>query len=170
MDFRLKNPDSTFSSSSESSGRQEDWYYQAHSGEAESESYPWLEWFNSTNHQLNVTSGSGVEAGQLYQTIIQGVLVCLFTTVGGVMLVVFCLILVQECKLLYVWAVRRHNEEVAPPSYLEVTKRPSYSSCQPENRRYNRFHQVDGSSDEATGGLPGLMFDVCRCREPYKSD
>ena len=98
MDFRLKNPDSTSSSSSESSVRLQDWYYQAHSEEAGSESYPWLEWFNSTNLQHNVTSGSGVEAGQLYQTIIQGVLVCLFTTVGGVMLLVFCLIIVQECK------------------------------------------------------------------------
>ena len=74
------------------------------------------------------------------------------------MLVVFCLILVQECKLLYVWAMRRHNEEVAPPSYLEVTKPPSYSSCQPENR-YNRFHQVDGGRGR-TGGWAGLMFDV----------
>ena len=97
-------------------------------------------------------------------------LVCLFTTVGGVMLVVFCLILVQECKLLYVWAVRRHNEDVAPPSYLEVTKPPSYSSCQPENKRYNRFHQVDGSSDQDTGGWARLNFDVCRSREPDESD
>ena len=42
--------------------------------------------------------GSG--GGHLYQAIIQGVLVCLFTTVGGVMLLVFCLIIVQECKVL----------------------------------------------------------------------
>ena len=35
---------------------------------------------------------------------------------------------------MYVWAVRRRNEEVAPPSYLEVTKPPSYSSCHPRNR------------------------------------
>ena len=41
-------------------------------------------------------SGGG---GHLYQAIIQGVLVCLFTTVGGVMLLVFCLIIVQECKV-----------------------------------------------------------------------
>ena len=41
--------------------------------------------------------GSG--GGHLYQAIIQGVLVCLFTTVGGVMLLVFCLIIVQECKV-----------------------------------------------------------------------
>ena len=116
----------------------------------EDSSYPWLEWYNTsltTPHHFNTSSGLGDEAGELYQAIIQGVLVCLFTTVGGVMLVVFCLILVQECKLLYIWAIRRHNEEVAPPSYLEVTKPPSYSSCQPENNRYNRFHQVDGSSD-----------------------
>ena len=129
-----------------------------------------LEWSNTsltTPRYFNTTSGPGEEAG-LYQGIIQGVLVCLFTTVGGVMLVVFCLILVQECKLLYVWAVRRHNEEVAPPSYLEVTKPPSYSSCQPENR-YNRFHQVDGGTCR-TGGWLGLMFDGCREWEPHKSD
>lgn len=35
---------------------------------------------------------------------------------------------------MYVWAVRRRNEEVAPPSYLEVSKPPSYSSCHPLNR------------------------------------
>ena len=80
-------------------------------------------------------------------------LVCLFTTVGGVMLLVFCLIIVQECKLLYVWAVRRHNEEVAPPSYLEVTKPPSYSSCQP----YNRFQQVEGRRRP-----PGSPYDLDR--------
>ena len=86
------------------------------------EEEPWLEWSNTslssltTPHHFNTSSGLGEEAGELYQAIIQGVLVCLFTTVGGVMLVVFCLILVQECKLLYIWAIRRHNEEVAPPS------------------------------------------------------
>lgn len=37
-------------------------------------------------------------------------------------------------QLMYVWAVRRRNEEVAPPSYLEVSKPPSYSSCHPLNR------------------------------------
>ena len=35
---------------------------------------------------------------------------------------------------MYVWAVRRRNEGVAPPSYLEVTKPPSYSACQPHFR------------------------------------
>ena len=140
-DFRFKIPDSKhpgFQPQGEARGQTDD----------EGGSYPWLEWYNTsitTPHHFNATSGSGEEAGELYQAIIQGVLVCLFTTVGGVMLIVFCLIVVQECKLLYVWAVRRHNEEVAPPSYLEVTKPPSYSSCQPESRnRYNRFHQVDG--------------------------
>ena len=29
----------------------------------------------------------------------QGVIVCLFTAVGGVMLLVFCLIIIQECKV-----------------------------------------------------------------------
>ena len=104
----------------------------------------------------NISSGPSQEAGHLYQTIIQGVLVCLFTMVGGVMLLVFCLIVVQECKLLYVWAVRRHNQEVAPPSYLEVTKPPSYSSCQP----YNRFQQVEGSRHSDGAGVFMSLISV----------
>ena len=67
------------------------------------------DWYNSSlqmgsgGHLFHNSSlgghllGSG--GGQLYQAIIQGVLVCLFTTVGGVMLLVFCLIIVQECKV-----------------------------------------------------------------------
>ena len=35
----------------------------------------------------------------MWMVVMQGVLVCLFTTVGGVMLIVFCLIIVQECKV-----------------------------------------------------------------------
>ena len=64
----------------------------------------WAEdWTNSSaGSGLNTTSlGSpgSLGSGPLHQTIIQGVLVCLFTTVGGVMLLVFCLIIVQECKV-----------------------------------------------------------------------
>ena len=71
------------------------------------------DWYNSS---LQLNSGAGGQGhlthnssfgghllgsggGHLYQAIIQGVLVCLFTTVGGVMLLVFCLIIVQECKV-----------------------------------------------------------------------
>ena len=67
------------------------------------------DWYNSS---LQIGSGGhlshnsslgghllGSGGGHLYQAIIQGVLVCLFTTVGGVMLLVFCLIIVQECKV-----------------------------------------------------------------------
>lgn len=104
-----------------------------------------------------MSTGPGEETSELYQTIIQGVLVCLFTTVGGVMLLVFCLIVVQECKLLYVWAVRRHNREVAPPSYLEVSKPPSYSSCQP----YTRV---------AGGVLSGSLASLTETEPPAYSD
>ena len=31
--------------------------------------------------------------------VVQGIIVCLFTAVGGVMLLVFCLIIIQECKV-----------------------------------------------------------------------
>ena len=63
----------------------------------------WAEdWTNSSaGSSLNTSPGSpgSLGSGPLHQTIIQGVLVCLFTTVGGVMLLVFCLIIVQECKV-----------------------------------------------------------------------
>ena len=67
------------------------------------------DWYNSSvqlNSGGHLTHNSsfgghllGSGGGHLYQAIIQGVLVCLFTTVGGVMLLVFCLIIVQECKV-----------------------------------------------------------------------
>ena len=78
-------------------------------GETEDEdesNYPWLEWYNTsltTPHHFNTTSGPGEEAGQLYQAIIQGVLVCLFTTVGGVMLVVFCLSFLHRLASTTMW-------------------------------------------------------------------
>ena len=68
-------------------------------------SHGWMmEWYNSSTGYQNISHGGvyGVangESGHLYQAIIQGVLVCLFTTVGGVMLLVFCLIIIQECKV-----------------------------------------------------------------------
>ena len=34
-----------------------------------------------------------------YDAVIQGVLVCIFTTVGGVMVLVFSLIMIQECTV-----------------------------------------------------------------------
>jgi len=96
----------------------------------------WLDWYQelTANTSSSATAPSNsTQAGQpgtlLYEAIVQGVLVCLFTTVGGVMLIVFCLIIVQECKLVWLWAVRTRHEDLAPPSYLEVTKPPSYSSC-----------------------------------------
>jgi len=52
--------------------------------------------------------------------------VCLFTAVGGVMLLVFCLIIIQECKVFYVWVVQHQREEVQPPAYIAVTKTPTY--------------------------------------------
>ena len=112
-----------------------------------------------SQNQYNVSSGPGEERSELYQTIIQGVLVCLFTTVGGVMLLVFCLIVVQECKLLYVWAVRRHNREVAPPSYLEVSKPPSYSSCQPNSRLAGGL-MMSGSLASLTETEPPAYSDL----------
>ena len=76
---------------------------------AEEVHHPWMvEWYNSSSGgsgYYNSTFGGhlfglgGQDSGHLYQAIIQGVLVCLFTTVGGVMLLVFCLIIVQECKV-----------------------------------------------------------------------
>lgn len=35
----------------------------------------------------------------IYEAVVQGILVCLFTTVGGVMVLVFFLIMIQECKV-----------------------------------------------------------------------
>ena len=35
----------------------------------------------------------------IYDTLIQGILVCLFIAVGGVMILIFCLIIIQECKV-----------------------------------------------------------------------
>ena len=118
---------------------------------ADEEVSSWAEdWANSSAGSGHNTSSLGsLPSGPLHQTIIQGVLVCLFTTVGGVMLLVFCLIIVQECKvtlstvqctalyctvlycdqMMYVWAARRRHEEVSPPTYLEVVKPPSYSAC-----------------------------------------
>ena len=34
-----------------------------------------------------------------YDAVIQFILVCIFTTVGGVMVLVFCLIMIQECTV-----------------------------------------------------------------------
>ena len=69
---------------------------------ADEEVSSWAEdWANSSagsGHNTSLGSGS-LPSGPLHQAIIQGVLVCLFTTVGGVMLLVFCLIIVQECKV-----------------------------------------------------------------------
>ena len=64
----------------------------------------WAEdWTNSSAgsglNNSSLGSPGSLGSGPLHQTIIQGVLVCLFTTVGGVMLLVFCLIIVQECKV-----------------------------------------------------------------------
>ena len=39
---------------------------------------------------------------QVYEAVVQGIIVCLFTAVGGVMLLVFCLIIVQECKVIVI--------------------------------------------------------------------
>ena len=77
--------------------------------EVQGQEDPWVsDWFNSSiqprsgGHQSYNSSLGGhllESGGHLYQAIIQGVLVCLFTTVGGVMLLVFCLIIIQECKV-----------------------------------------------------------------------
>ena len=62
---------------------------------------------------------------------------------------------------MYVWVVRRRNEEVAPPSYLEVTKPPSYSACQSFGRgqesecrhRFDSILLADVARDESTTSL-----------------
>ena len=80
------------------------------------------DWQNSSHLSQNSSLGGhllGSGGGHLYQAIIQGVLVCLFTTVGGVMLLVFCLIIVQECKVLK-WFIDNIFHVCAMPADVRV--------------------------------------------------
>jgi len=61
--------------------------------------------------------------------IIQSVVLCLFTLVGGVMVMVICLIALQELKIMCIWLIRSRQAMTRPPSYTTVTKPPSYSTC-----------------------------------------
>ena len=107
-------------------------YHWSESSEEDTQMYQ--DWYNSTGEHYNsshhgrsaissslYTNAKGVGhwfdtgGGPLYQAIIQGVLVCLFTTVGGVMLLVFCLIIIQECKVLTI-----HWTEVLPYNRVQM--------------------------------------------------
>ena len=62
-----------------------------------------ISWFSSAEKDIrHIYQNMTVkEQGSIftYDAVIQGVLVCIFTTVGGVMVLVFSLIMIQECTV-----------------------------------------------------------------------
>ena len=50
-------------------------------------------------HQYQNKSVENHGSRFIYDTVVQGILVCLFTAVGSLMVLIFCLIIIQECKV-----------------------------------------------------------------------
>ena len=101
----------------------------------------WLAGEDYQHHNISWSSGHGEDIEYrthnvstegsvnsfIYEAVIQGILVCLFTTVGGVMILVFCLIMIQECKVSM--AVDSYSTSNSPLDIVPVGGENSQREC-----------------------------------------